>query len=591
MRSIESGVYQNLLVCPTGSGKTIIATELRNQMWALRPHLKLMFLVSREELVWQAHEKFQKHCNGAWVGVEKADFVACPQTHQVVVASVQTLSRSHRMEKFNPEEYWCITDEAHHSTSRQHLKIYDYFRVLPSQDTNRPHVGITATPNRTDGQGLNKVYRTIAYSKSMMDLMQDGIRFTNGDLYPYITDFVAWKVQTETDISSVRTTQGDLDIVQLSTKTNTPERNELVARKYRHLGEGLPAIAFVSDVQHAHDMAAEFNRQGVEAHEIWGAMPPKDRQDLVRRYKMGDFPVVVSCNALNEGFDAERASVALLSRPTKSALLLQQQIGRVSRPFPSPEAYLESLRSTGAGTFWVKPHAVVIDFQDQCGKLDICRLPSLFGLPGNFSLQGRPIIKVVERLRQLELENPGFEVDEITNEAEIPRMLRAHVERLDLFGGHIAAEELRSISRMSWIKSGSGFSLSVPSLHAIFQVSRNLVGQWDLFRSSSGQRVSMGSHPSLEMAVRVADRQVPLEDLAITRTGMRWTGLSPTLKQVNYIWNLSYAVRRGFKSAAHLHRHFCKLNRNGQHRYSRGGCKSMIEYLLSRNQGAQKRQA
>jgi superfamily II DNA or RNA helicase len=588
MRSIESGVYQNLIVLPTGSGKTVVATSLRDRMKALRPDLGLIFLCERDELVWQALEKFLEYCPDANVGVEKAEHKSrYLEGGDVIIASIQTLSRPGRIEKFPPDKYWIIHDEAHHAASKRSLSILEYFHVLPGpNESDRPSIGITATPNRTDGLGLNRAYRTISYSKTMMDLMTDGIRFTNGDLYPYLADFIAWRVQTETDIGSVRTTQGDLDIVGLAIKTNTPERNELVARKYRQLGEGLPAIAFVSDVKHVHDMAAEFNRQGIEAHGIWGAMPIKERQELVRGYKMGDFPAVVSCNALNEGFDAERASVALLARPTKSPLLLEQQIGRVSRPFPSPEAYLK-LISTSAGTFWTKPHAIVIDFVDACGKHDICRLPSLFGLPGNFNLQGKSTVRVVKKLEQVSLDHPGFEVDEVTREEDLPRMLRAHVERIELFGSTIAAEELRSISRMSWIKSRSGFTLSVPSLHATFQVSQDLVGNWSLWRSVGSQRELLGSFPDLQEAVIAADRRVPLADRAVVSTGMAWQAYPPTKKQVKYLWNLSQAVRKGFSDPNKMHRHFCKLCREGNPRFSRGGCRDMIDkLLLTRNRRA-----
>src|ERR1700757_3191836 len=117
---IHDGNRQVLVVLPTGSGKTIVATGIQP---LLRDHGKLLFLVHRDELAHQAEEKFKRFCPGITVGIEKAAYRCMPENCDVVIASVQTLSASGRvrLSKFNPKNFWIMTDEAHHGVSNSYL--------------------------------------------------------------------------------------------------------------------------------------------------------------------------------------------------------------------------------------------------------------------------------------------------------------------------------------------------------------------------------------------------------------------------------------------------------------------------------------
>jgi ATP-dependent helicase IRC3 len=347
----------------------------------------------------------------------------------------------------------------------------------------------------------------------------------------------------------------------------------------------MSGLAFTVDIQHSEDLAKEFVRQGINCFPISSNTPKAVRRSVVQTFKTGDpngFPVLTSCDALSEGFDAEIAAVGMGTRPTKSPVVFQQQVGRVARPYPSPEDYLAALRRGERP--WKKPYAIWLDFCDQSGRHDLCSLPSLFGLRAGFDLKGKSAKETVRQIEKLEEENPGLDLGEVTEVSQIPRLLRSHTERINLFQTPIVAREIQALSRLGWIRTGPDrYQVSSPTQHTTYLVTLNLLGRYDVFASHVGVRRFLESFPDLREAIGFADTLVPQEDRVVLSTEMAWRSAPCTHKQVQLLWDRSYAVRHGFTDAAQLYRHFRKLHRVGNARFSRGGVSGMIDLVLHRN--------
>jgi len=348
------------------SGKTRCAAHIPKLM--AQPREQTLFVVHRDELIWQAAEAFREINPTMSIGIEKAEFSTAPDT-DIIVASIQTLGRvgstglTARLLKFKPERIrFVILDEAHRATANAWRPLLEHLRVYrqASPDPRKLLVGITATPERTDGIGLDLLFEKISYEIPMRRLMETGVD-VDGALYPYLAPIQAHRVTTEVDLSAARSKGGDFLEKDLAHALDTPERNRLVVRKYQELGDGLPALCFSVNVAHAHNMVEEFIANGITAAVVSGETPRNERLRIYEAFDGGGVRVIASCDAITEGFDRPRATVALLARPTKSSLLYRQQLGRVLRPFPAPEAYQE-MRSRGARPEWVKRAAIVLDF-------------------------------------------------------------------------------------------------------------------------------------------------------------------------------------------------------------------------------------
>ena len=570
----RSGVSRQIVALPTGTGKALLFANLPTAI-GLHPGERMLVLVHRQELLFQAVDKIRHYSPGLSVGIEKAEYTQ--DNADVVVACVQSMNAK-RLSRINPEPFrYICADESHHFVAPMFKRVLDHFRVLKSSSKNDPSkllVGFSATPQRGDGKGLDSVFDSIVYSKDILSMVQEG----------WLAEPHGWLVKTEASIADVSIRQGDLAVEELSVAVDTPERNRLIVEKYLQLGGGASGVAFTVSIQHSINLAKMFESLGISAVAVYGDMPDKLRRQAIADHASGTVKILTSCSVLQEGWDNPRATVALMARPTRSAALYAQEIGRVLRPCPSPED-LEAMNASGRCPDFIKNFAVVIDFADLSSKHQgaLCRLPSLLGMNGDFNLAGRSAIKTKKRLEQLELENPGFTADEATELHDVPRLLRAFQERIDLFQSPLGADELRGISRMTWQKSRSGFFLPIPSLRATIQVSQNLVNQWEIHQSSSGQRSLLGSFSDLTEAIRHADAAVPPADYALTTSGLRWHIAVPTRKQTDLLWKLSEASHKGYRDAAQMHRAFCKLSRQGYKRYSRGGLSQILDALLSKH--------
>ena len=155
----DQGIYRQLVAWCTGGGKTVLFAGLPD---ALNIKGRVLVLVHREELATQAQDKIKHWNKNRTVGIEMGGTYSS-DLDQIVVASVQTIARkgSKRLEKFKPQDFEAIViDECHHGTSDSYITVLNHFKVF--DPGNKILVlGVTATPSRSDGQGLNKVFQTI----------------------------------------------------------------------------------------------------------------------------------------------------------------------------------------------------------------------------------------------------------------------------------------------------------------------------------------------------------------------------------------------------------------------------------------------
>lgn len=231
-RALQRGVLSQLIVMPTGVGKTVVAAKspAMIQGWKQRSNLplrgRIWFSVHRDELAQQAADTFARFNPTLKIGIEKADSYAGDA--DVVIASVQTVgaNKGKRLKPFDPFQFDAgFTDEAHwgvNSALYEHL--YKHFRVWKTgpRDPQMLHVGMTATPNRADNVGLEKHYDEITYVYALLDAIKDG----------WLSSVVAHRVETSVDISKVPVRGEDFVTGELEKEINTRTRNELVAQKY-----------------------------------------------------------------------------------------------------------------------------------------------------------------------------------------------------------------------------------------------------------------------------------------------------------------------------------------------------------------------
>jgi superfamily II DNA or RNA helicase len=230
------GCRRQLVALPTGTGKTVVFALLLQQRDG-----RALVLAHRDELIHQAVDKLHLVDPTMSIGVVKAERDA-----PVVVASVQTLSRSQRLERLTPDFTAIVIDKAHHAPAESYRRILTHCRAW---DADGPLVvGVTSTPERSDKQSLRAVFQRVVYHKPMLEMMQAG----------YLCDLRAIQVRLKTDFDTLRTRRGDFvesELEEALLHANAPTH---VLETFQTHAADRKALCFTPTVATAHAMAATF---------------------------------------------------------------------------------------------------------------------------------------------------------------------------------------------------------------------------------------------------------------------------------------------------------------------------------------------
>jgi superfamily II DNA or RNA helicase len=452
----EKGIVRQLVVLPTGAGKTVIFSHLPQFK---QKSLPMLVLAHREELLHQAKEKISWSNPDLTVEIEQGENHAGHV--DVVVASVPTLGRaqSTRIQKYPPDYFNSIViDEAHHAAAPTYRRILDYFN--PSF-----LLGVTATPQRSDSVRLTDVFQEIVYYKTIQDLIQDG----------YLSPLVGYRIKTDTDISGVETNDGDYNQSQLEDVIDNPQRNATIVAAYNDLVPNAKALVFAAGVRHAQNLALSFGQAQITNEVILGVSSTDDRRDILARFASGETRVLINVGVLTEGFDEPSVEAILLARPTRSTLLYTQIVGRGTRLYEG------------------KPHCTILDFADTTKGRKPIGLPSLLGLPPEFDLQGQSLTDVANKYKELEDYCPGEAVRVLA-----PDDIELAYKRINLFMPPPPNEFVQQYSRFVWAEvAENDYHLGIDNNNSL-RIYVDTLGRWTVehrHRTSEGLKTTFLGYP------------------------------------------------------------------------------------------------
>lgn len=238
-------------------------------------------------------------------------------SNPIQVASKDTLwSRAVRTKEIPlPPADLIIVDECHHSMSKT-------WRELLAMYPNAVIIGLTATPSRGDGCGLEELYQGMVQAISCTELIEQGF------LVPYKV-FAPYRP----DLKGVKISSGDYNRQQLEQRMDKSELVGDIVENWHKLAEGRQTIVFASGVEHSIHLAEAFTRSGVPAMHLDGKTPIEDRDEIMRMVMGGDIQILCNCDVCTEGTDIPPVSCVVLARPTKSIVKYKQMVGRGMRPW------------------------------------------------------------------------------------------------------------------------------------------------------------------------------------------------------------------------------------------------------------------
>jgi superfamily II DNA or RNA helicase len=362
----------------TGLGKTVVMSKVANE-WTRG---NVLCLAHRIELVDQMADTLAGELGFRPV-VEQGPRGIDPDSlfaeGSIVVGSIQSMISEKRLRKFAGHPFGLlIIDECHRATAPSYQKLIDR---LAKMNKDLRILGVTATPNRTDGTAMGLIFQTVAFEMGIVPGIDAGWLVDIHQKFAVVEDLDLSK------ISCKRNEFGEMDFKASELEAFLSQEGPLHAMSRPVLDcttKGEQAIIFASSVKHAHLWAAVLNhyRPGCAAA-IDGTMPKGqgcERTETVERFKAGELQFLLNMNICTEDFDAPKTAFVIMGRPTKSPLVYTQMLGRATRPLPGVVdglATAEERKDAIAAS--TKPFATVLDFVGNSSQHQVITATDILG--------------------------------------------------------------------------------------------------------------------------------------------------------------------------------------------------------------------
>ena len=379
----NNGNKKTLLVLPTGTGKTIVFSDvIKNQV---QDGSRALILAHRGELLDQAATKLKEQ-TGLDSALEKAGSTSLGSKFNVTVASIQSLSQIKRLDKF-PADYFktIVVDEAHHVLSDTYQTVLSHF--------NQANVlGVTAPPDRGDQKNLGQYFNSKAYEYSMRQAIKEG----------YLCPIKAQMIPLKLDIKSVGMSNGDFAVGDIGTSLE-PYLNQIAVEMTKYCKDR-KTVVFLPLIETSQKFCELLNLHGVRAVEVNGKS--QDRTKVIKDFENGEYDVLCNSSLLIEGWDCPAVDCVIVLRPTRVRSLYQQMIGRGTRLYPGKENLL------------------ILDFLWLTERHDLCKPSSL--ISKDEDIASRINKKLMDTDSAIDL----IEADESSNRDAIEERERALAKQL-----------------------------------------------------------------------------------------------------------------------------------------------------------------
>lgn len=305
----DKGENKALLISATGTGKTYFAAF---DVKRVNPK-RFLFIVHRLNIAETAKRSFEKIMGGnKSMGIYSGDRLEMECDY--LFATVQTISKREHFSKFAPDCFdYIVIDESHRAGADSYQTIFNYFKPKFA-------LGMTATPERTDGYDIFKLFdHNIAYEIRLHKALEEGM------LSPFhyygVTDIsVNGKILEENSSFGLLT---------------SADRVRHIISKVKLYGWDtgrIRGLVFCSRKQECDALASAFNANGYRTKSLTGDSSEDERVAAIRMLESDDplptLDYIFTVDIFNEGIDIPCLNQIILLRPTQSAIIFVQQLGR-----------------------------------------------------------------------------------------------------------------------------------------------------------------------------------------------------------------------------------------------------------------------
>lgn len=310
--SYERGDNKGLLISATGTGKTYASAFA---IKSLKPK-RVLFLVHREQIAKQALKSYKRifqdeKSYGLLSGNSKE------YDSEFLFSTMQMMAKDESLSYFRKDEFDIIViDEVHRAGAVSYQKIMNYFKP-------KYWFGMSASPERTDGFDIYSLFdHNILYEIRLQQALEDnllcpfhyfGIRDLeiDGEVFDDTTGYRQFSKLVS-----------DLRVDYIIEKANF----------YGYSGNRPKGLIFCSNKEEAKELSRKFNERGIPSSSLTGEDSQEIREEYIERLVSGTrkdyLEYIFTVDIFNEGVDIPEINQVLMLRPTQSAIIFVQQLGR-----------------------------------------------------------------------------------------------------------------------------------------------------------------------------------------------------------------------------------------------------------------------
>ena len=308
--------WRNLVVMATGTGKTVVSALDYKRLRAAGTVDRILFIAHREELLIQSLSTFRHVLRQGDFGELYAGGQR-PREWRHVFGSVQSLTQLD-LADLDPAHFdLVVVDEFHHAMASTYRRLLEH--LMP-----KVLVGLTATPERTDGADVREWFdgRT-AVELRLWEALEQGL----------LAPFQYFGIHDDVALEQVRWKRGrGYDVTELTNVyTGDDHRVRLILQAVHDKVENpgrMRALGFCVSIQHAEFMAQRFSAAGIPSQALTSQTSREERAAALAALRDRTVNVLFTVDLFNEGLDIPTVDTVLFLRPTESATVFLQQLGR-----------------------------------------------------------------------------------------------------------------------------------------------------------------------------------------------------------------------------------------------------------------------
>ena len=311
----EQGKDRALVISATGTGKTFLSAFDVKQY---NPE-RMLFIVHREQILKKSLIDFQKvlgfNPSEGHIYHSGDDLTG----KKYIFATIQTLSREENLKAFSKDFFdYILIDEVHKAGADSYKKVMDHF-------TPNFYLGMTATPERTDGQNIYEIFDyNIAYEIRLQDALE------NDMLCPFVY-FGVKDIEIDGQLIDEKSNISNL---------TSDERVKHILNKIDFYGvcnNQVRGLIFCSSKAEARELSIKLNQHGKRTIALTGDDDINYREKVVKQLEDGELEYILTVDIFNEGIDIPSVNQVVMLRNTQSSIIFVQQLGRGLRKHKSKD--------------------------------------------------------------------------------------------------------------------------------------------------------------------------------------------------------------------------------------------------------------